>query len=51
MIRQSVAGGEDGKCFQYSRTTDEETPLGREKIMFENIIKRVLKETGCNEAY
>lgn len=50
MIRRSVTRGEDGKCYQYSRTTDEETLLGRE-IMFENIIKTDLKETGCNEAY
>jgi hypothetical protein len=48
MIRRSVTR-EDGKCSQYSRTTDEETLLGREKIMFEIIIKRDLKETGCNK--
>jgi hypothetical protein len=28
IIRRSVARGEDGKCLQYSRTTDGETPHG-----------------------
>jgi len=41
-------GGEDGKCLQYSRTTDGETPLEGGKLMFENIIKR---DTGCMQAY
>lgn len=51
MIRRLVTRGEDGSCLQCSRTTDGETPLGGEKLMFENIIKTDLKDTGCKEAY
>lgn len=46
MIGRLVTRGEDGRCLQYSRTTDGETPLGGEKLMFENNIKRVLKDAG-----
>jgi len=46
MIRRLVTRGEDGRCLQYSRTTDGETQLGGEKLMFESIIKEILRMQG-----
>jgi len=46
MIRRLFTYGEDGKCLQYSRTSEGETPLGERSLCLRILLKEILRIQG-----